>query len=63
MRSDPNRIDKRSTRRIQLKRRSAFASLVGHSMFEEGSAFTELVAVIAVSAMAFILILALYGWS
>jgi hypothetical protein len=35
----------------------------GHSMFEEGSAVSELVAVIAVSAMAFILILALYGWS
>jgi hypothetical protein len=31
-------------------------------MFEEGSTFVEVVAVTAVSAIAFILILALYGW-
>jgi hypothetical protein len=31
-------------------------------MFEEGSVFSEIVAVAAVSAVAFILILALYGW-
>jgi hypothetical protein len=31
-------------------------------MFEEGSIVAEMVAVVAVSAMAFILILVFYGW-
>lgn len=33
-----------------------------HSMFEEGSALAEIVAVAAVSALTFVVILALYGW-
>jgi hypothetical protein len=31
-------------------------------MFEEGSIFAEMIAVVAVSAIALILILAFYGW-
>ena len=38
------------------------ASMVPRCPAEEGSIFGEMIAVVAVSAIAFILILAFYGW-
>ena len=63
LRNDPNLIGKRSARTKADQASIAFSfACAGRSMFEESSIFAEMIAVVAVSAIALILILAFYGW-
>jgi hypothetical protein len=61
--SDPNLIGKRCARKKADQTPITFGfARAGRAMFEEESVFAEIVTIVTVSAIAFVIILAFYGW-